>query len=235
MRTFALTLAAAFGAVAILAPTAQAGPTTLEMKVKPASSKGGSKKKPRSNGLAVTLNADPAGDYAAKRAIVSLDRRFKFNTSKFPSCKQSVVQANPAKCPSGSKVGTGKAVGIVAALGNLRSDLVVTAYNGGNNKLFMRVETDEPVLIESVLVGTLKSASGKYGKKLDVAIPENLQNIAGAIPTLTHFFLNVRKTHKRTPYVQSTGCNKGKWHFAAQVFYTDNTDKKDHVSVTCRS
>ena len=60
----------------------------------------------------------------------------------------------------------------------------ITAYNGPRSavgqKLFLLVK--EPTFnVNAVLDGTLKPDTGKYGRKLDVLIPANLQNVAGII------------------------------------------------------
>lgn len=234
MKKFLLAVAGAAAVTATVVPAAQAGPATAGLKVTTTSTKAGTKAKPRAQGVKFTLTASPAGEYAAKRAIVSLDKNYKFNTTKFGKCAEAVVQEDPGSCPAASKVGSGKATAVVAKLNNLTSTLKVTAFNGGKDKLFLRVETKEPIEIAAVLVGKLKPATGKFGRKLDVTIPESLQNIGGAIPTLTEFITKIQKTNKGVPYIATTGCSGGKWNFRAQVFYTDNTDTTADTKVNCK-
>ena len=91
------------------------------------------------------------------------------------------------------------------------------------------------VNVNAVLVGPLKTDTGKYGRKLDVAIPQNLQNVAGIIITLTQFTTRVAGTAKGTPYVALKGCSGGKLSFKGDFFYTDNTNKSALNTANCRA
>jgi hypothetical protein len=239
LRKLALTLTGAVVAAVALAPAAQAGPTQFEMKVSHKSSQTGTKAKPRANTIKVELPAGPAGKYAAKKATISLDKNWVFNTAKLPSCTQSKVQNDPDGCNPGSKIGKGTARGIVShdqtGGEEIVQDLRVDAFNGGkNNKIYFLVRGDKPVEINAVLVGTLKNASGKYGKKLDVVIPASLQNIAGFVPTLVNFITTIDKTVKGVPAVASKGCTGGKWNWGAKIFYTDGSTVQDTATTKCR-
>lgn len=224
-----LAAVAALTLVGAAAVPAVAGPTEFKLQNAMKPSKAGTKAGPRAVSLNTIISSGPAGDYAAASAVVSLDKHLKINTKAAKTCKQSVVEADDAKCPTASKVGTGSATAVVAAANNTSSNLDVTAYNGPNNKLFMVVETENPLPVRGVMVGTLKSASGKYGKKLDVKIPQSLQSVAGFTPTLTRFQLNIKKGN----YLTTTGCTGGKWNFAAVVNYNDGTKGEGTSTVKC--
>jgi hypothetical protein len=241
MRKVALICAAAVvGALGITAvASAIQGSQTVSVKL--LSNRAGTKAKPRSVGaLTVQTNTTPLpGEppFATKQAVIHFDKNLVFGASKFASCAKTVVQANPSNCPAGSKIGTGSAIARLSTGGQVVPR--ITAYNGprnaaGNSKLFLLVK--EPTFnVNAVLDGTLKPDTGKYGRKLDVLIPPNLQNVAGIIITLTQFTTRVAGTAKGTPYVGLKGCSGGKLSFKGDFFYTDNTNKSALNTANCRA
>lgn len=226
-----IALAATAAALVVTPAVALAGPTAFTLKTSTLSTKAGTTAKPRPQTLTVTITASPAGDYAAASANVWLDKNYKFNTTKFPTCSLAKVRAGT--CPSGAKVGAGTATAVVAAANNVASNLTVTAYNGANNKLYMRVQTQNPIPIDDVMVGKLVKASGKYGRRLAVEIPEGLETVSGFRPTLTKFRVKIGATRNKVPYIATTGCSAGDWSFKAQVFYTDGTNQSGVASSNC--
>jgi hypothetical protein len=236
MRKVALVCAAALvGALGITA-VASAIQGTQTISVKLQNNRAGTKAKPRSvSRLTITTATTPVpGEppFATRRAVIHFDRNLTFGTSRFANCRKSVVQTNPARCPSGSKVGSGSAVARLSTGGQVTP--TITAYNGPNGrKIFLLVK--EPTFnVNAVLDGTLKTDTGKYARKLDVAIPANLQNVAGIVITLTQFTTRVGGTAKGTPYVGLRGCTGGKINFKGDFFYTDNTTKSATTTATCR-
>jgi hypothetical protein len=241
MRKVALVCAATFvGALGITA-VASAIQGTQTISVKTVANRAGTKSKPRSVGrLTVQTNTTPVpGEppFATKQAVIHFDKNLVFGASKFATCAKSVVQANPRNCPVGSRVGTGSAIARLSTGGQVSPTIV--AYNGprnsaGNSKLFLLVR--EPTFnVNAVLDGTLKPDTGKYGRKLDVLIPGNLQNVAGIVITLTQFTTRVAGTAKGTPYVALKGCTGGKLSFKGDFFYTDNTNKSALSTSNCRA
>jgi hypothetical protein len=241
MRKVALICAAVFvGALGITAvASAIQGTQTISVKLK--SNRAGTKAKPRSVSqlTVVTATTPVAGEppFATKQAVIRFDKNLVFGASKFGSCAKTVVQSNPANCPASSKVGSGSAVARLSTGGQVTP--TITAYNGprtasGNSKLFLLVK--EPTFnVNAVLDGTLKPDTGKYGRKLDVLIPPNLQNVAGIIITLTQFTTKVGGTAKGSPYVALKGCSGGKLNFAGTFFYSDGTNKAANATANCRA
>jgi hypothetical protein len=235
MRKVALICAATVvGALGITAvASAIQGPQTVAVSLQ--NNRAGTKEKVRSvSKLTVVTTTTPvAGEppFATRRAVIHFDRNLVFGNSKFASCAQSVVQANPSNCPSGSKVGSGSATAQPSTGGQVFPK--IAAYNGPRGKIFLLV-TEPTFNVKSVLVGTLKTDTGKYGRKLDVAIPLNLQNVGGIVVTLTKFTTSVGGTAKGTPYVGLRGCTGGKLSFKGDFFYTDNTTKSATATANCR-
>jgi hypothetical protein len=233
MRKLMITAAAvtALGAVGI----AQAVTPTTSLKASVSPSKKGTVKKPKNVKLSIELITAPkAGEpaFATKSTVVHFDKNLVFGTKYLPTCSKTQVQADDTKCKSGSRVGTGSAQGV--ALG-LVENLTVVAYNGPGSTLELLVDGQAPLQIHSVIEGKLVSDSGKFGKKLKVAIPDNLQQPApGAFATLTDFKTAVKGTGtKKRPYVGLKGCTKKKLNFKADFVFTDNTTSTASTTSKC--
>ncbi len=231
--------------VAVLAiPAASAfavnSPQQFSASVTP--NKGGTKAKPTPVTLRVRpyfgdISADAAAPFATKTANVFFPAESVFNGKYFPSCAGPKVLSAANTCPAGSKVGAGTAAGV--ALG-LTENLKVTIYNGpGGNKVELLVDGSSPLAIHSVIEGALTKQTGKYGLKLVVQIPPDLQQPApGAVATLTDFDTKlpvkfVKKGKKKIPYLGASGCKTGKWNFGYTGDYTDGTSQTVEISQPC--
>jgi hypothetical protein len=235
MRKLTLTAgvaAAAIGAVGI----AQAVTPTTAMKASVSPTKKGTKTKPRNVKLNIELITTPNPNdpgFATKTTVVHFDKNLKFGGKYLKSCSADKVRSDNTSCPTGSKVGSGSATG--SALG-LTENLTVTAYNGpGGNKLELLVDGTSPLTIHDVIEGKLLSDSGKFGKKLSVAIPDSLQQPApGAFATLTDFKTSVKGTgSKKRPYIGLAGCTKKKLNFKSDFVFTDNTTATATTTSKC--
>jgi hypothetical protein len=228
-------LAGALGLTAIA--SAIQGSQTVSVSLR--SNRAGTKAKPRSVSrvTVVTQTAPVQGEapFAATRAVIHFDKNLVFNASKFPSCRQTVVQQNDAQCPRGSKVGRGSASATLFSGNAPSGDQAprVTAYNGGSGKIYLLVVNPSPAL-RAVMVGTLKTDTGKYGRKLDVAIPPVLQNggLPGLTITLTRFQTSVGGTFHHRPYVALRGCSGGKLSYKGDFTFRDNTGVVSTKSAT---
>jgi hypothetical protein len=240
-----------FGSVAALvvalgiAGVASAVDATQTIAIKLTNNKAGTKEKPKSVGsLKVTTATtpgpgSPAGTFTATKAVIFFDKNLVFNASKFKACSIDPTNASDigsidSKCKS-SKVGSGSAKG--EALGQVAA-LTVKAYNGAksgaNNKFYLHVTGSTPLVIDDVISATLKRASGDYGYKLDVPIPEGLQRPSGVLATLTEFITSVNGTSKGVPYIGLKGCSGGKLKFKGVFTYTDGTSKTATTTAACK-
>jgi hypothetical protein len=235
MRKLTLTAAAAVTAIGAVG-VAQAVTPTTAIKASVSPTKKGTKKKPKNVKLNVELITQPApGDpaFATRSTVVHFDKNIKFDGKHLKSCSQSQVQTDDTKCPKGSRVGSGTATG--SALG-LTENLTVTAYNGpGGTKIELLVDGQTPLQIHQVIEGKLQSDSGKYGKKLVVAIPEALQQPApGAYATLTDFKTSVKGTgSKKRPFVGLAGCTKKRLNYKSDFVFTDGTTSTATATSKC--
>ena len=89
--------------------------------------------------------------------------------------------------------------------------------------------------IDEADVGQLKPDSGKFGRKLVVAIPSNLQQpLAGVFATLTSFVTKVGGSAKGTPYVALKGCSGGKLQFKGDFVFTDGSKQSATSRPACK-
>lgn len=248
-KTVVLALASALTVAVGAAGVAEAVQGQQTMAVKLQANKAGTAKKPRSVGkLSTDLAIVPAATdppFATKTATLFFDKNLVFNGAKFPSCTPVQAKSGSAKCRT-AKVGTGSSSADATtadptAPGGKRSlgveSLTVTAFNGpGGRTLNLLVKGSTPLPINAVLVAKLQNASGAFGKKLVVAIPNDLQHpLAPAVfATLTSFKTTVGGTSRGTPYVGLKGCTGGKLQFKGVFVFTDGTTQSPTTTAACR-
>lgn len=238
MRKIVLGAACALLCLSVGAANAINGEQSIVIKVTPPKGPKKPKKgkaKPRNVKLFVETITKPAADdpaFATKLTVLFFDKNLTFNGAALKSCTQAQVQQDEKACPKGSSVGSGKATGV--ALGQTEN-LTVTAFNGPSGKIELHVVGAQPLVIDSVIQGTLSNASGKYGKKLVVPIPDNLQQpLTGVFATLTDFQTSVKGGTKTKPYVGLKKCpSTKKLSFAGDFVYTDGTSKHAETTVKC--
>ena len=234
MKVLALAAVTALG----ISGTAFAVEADQGLKVKATGGKG-TKKKPRNTTLSVTTTtvgkgATPDGTFGTKQAVVFFDKHLKFNFSKFASCDLATVSADATKCPAGSKVGKGASEAVAGPGGKIRVTPTVEAYNGKGGTLYLKTVTVPGQFDSSaVLTGKLAKASGAYGRKLVVDIPEKLQKQFGLMVTIQKFATTIKAVSKGVGYVQNTGCTGGKWKFKADFTYTDGSALSALTTARC--
>ncbi len=235
MRRIALTAMVAFVALAVAAPSAFAVNSILKFEASVVG-KAGTKKKPLAVGLKVrpfydTLAPDADAPFAWTEATVMLPKELVFNSKLFPKCTAAQAATPAGRSGACKKAEIGKVNAKGFALG-LVEPLVVGMYNGSvNNTVLLYLSGDTPVIIDHVVVGTLKKVTGKYGWELNFKVPTDLQQPApGAWATVLDFRTEVKakyytKGKKKTPYVGLTGC-PGTLNFG---FSTKNSDGSTHL------
>lgn len=235
----ALTLPAAAGAEVIQDFSAKVDSRTSGVKA-------GSKKKPRAHSLRITTGTrDTTGAQppTTKRATIYFPRGARFNGAWFRSCSSSTIDdaKSTDDCSSAARVGKGKAAGL--APGPItQNDLRITAVNGNKGKYVnLFVEGTSPLRIQSNIVARVSRSSGDYSYKLDVPIPQNLQEPAPGVPVaITNFDVTVsKKTVKRSGktrgFIESSSCpSNRRWKFKGVFEYTTGSPVTVTDTVTCR-
>ena len=232
-------LCAALGVVAV----ASAVDATQTFSIKLEHTKAGTKAKPKSVGTLKVTTAtapgpvNPAGTFTVSSAVIYFDKNLVFNAGSFKACATADPATIDSKC-SGSKIGSGSASGTALTQVEL---LHVKAYNGPKSgagyKFYLHVTgtagVDGPLTIDTVINAKLGKTTGKYGWKLTVPIPPDLQRPSNILATLTSFITTVSGTSKGKPYVGLKGCSGGKLNFKGTFNYTDGTSKDATTTVKC--
>lgn len=222
-----------------VAGIAQAVDVNQGLAIKTTGSKGTSKKPSglKLNVVTSTGAKDPKldGSYSTKQAVIHFDKNLRFYPKNFPTCTLAQVANDATKCPTGSKVGTGKAAATIAAV-QIKANPTIQAFNAKNNQLILKLtKAAGEVDSAGILVGTLKKDTGKYGQKLDVPIPTALQIQAGLVITLTRFETTIAKGPKKKGhyYVESVGCSGGTYKFGGDFVFSDGTKKSATATSKC--
>ena len=205
--------------------------------------KAGTKKRPRSVNMNIAMTQSTrsgTGKPATSTDLnITLPAQFRFNGKIWPKR----LRCNPRKanqrrsnsvCPRGSKIGEGDVTAVGGQDGSIVEELSVTAYvtTGGDLGLWLRATA--PVPISEMLVGEVSR-----GRKVEVAIPNNIQEPVPGVPTAItklDFGLNkkARVNGRSRGVVESTGCKRRRWTLAFQNVYRHGSTT-DTDTTPCRA
>lgn len=205
---------------------------TLQVSVAPSNAKAGTKKKPKTiTKVKFSIANNKASGTTASTIEIKFPKTIKFNAKGFKTCSVATLENDgPDACPSKSKLGSGTAAAVVNPRSATPAPLNFknTFYIGGANQLNIYLEQTGGD-VRRVLVGKLGNGGGKYGKKITIAIPEDLQQPApGVYSALTDIAASLGATtgsgKKKHGYFQSTGCIGGQYDFQSRITYVPNPD-----------
>jgi hypothetical protein len=158
-----------------------AGTHTLQMSVQP--SKAGTPKKPKAiKKLKLEIDNNAESKTTASRIEIFFPKTIKINTKGFKTCSASKIETQGAgACSSKSKLGTGTARAVVNPQGANPAPVLFrnTFYVGSRTSLSIALK-QEGGDINRVLVAKIGKAPGKFGQKLSIDIPADLQQPAPA-------------------------------------------------------
>jgi hypothetical protein len=172
-------------------------------------------KHPAPAALSVSLGftGDNGPPSVLKRAVISFPYGAKLNSKLFPSCSAAAIEQRGAKaCPSGSKIGSGSAVGSTSGI---HEQLKVTLFNGKRGKsIVFYLQGTNPVVINVPFDAPLVTLSGgKWNFRLTVDVPESLQRIVGLDVAIDDFSVKVDGKRKvkgrRRGYIETLICPPG--------------------------
>jgi hypothetical protein len=226
IAAIAAVTAIAFSAVAL----GQAGDTAT-LKVKVAPTKAGTKKKPKN----AKFTLDVVNDNT-QRTMSDLDvflaKNVKLSLKGLPKCAPDVIFAR--SCPKSAELGHGEAkakVGVNGPPANV-SDLTfeVTAFKTNSpdtGKEMLGFFIDDGATLQFLTETTLTKASGKYGQKLHIDVPDAAQAI-GTPPNVTYNGLVSLKTTmskkvRKKMLISTTGCKAKKHPYKVDLTFIDNT------------
>jgi hypothetical protein len=193
------------------------GPASGTVKISP--SKAGTKKKPKSIKLTVSVTNNTPGT-TASRIDILLPHFVRASGKGLKKCSASKAAGN--RCPKASKAGGGKANAVVGPNSAAPAPLhfKVTAFNGGTNKiLFLLQQINDqgqviPSGVSKVLTGKLSRATGaNFYQKLRINIPDDLQQPApGVYSALEDLTTTLSLTRGKHSLLTTVGCPAAKQH-----------------------
>jgi hypothetical protein len=228
----AASLGLGVGGVAIAQDNTDPG-HTLDITATP--TKAGKKKKPKAITLGLGIQNNRDAKTTASRIEVLFPKQFKFNLKNFPVCTEETLDPSAGEgtsaCDPKSKLGTGTAGAILNPRGanpqplNFKNTFFV---GDGRKQLNIYLEQTDGD-IRKLLVGKIGKAGGKYGQKLTIDIPEDLQQpLPGTYSALTDIETKLKGTagkgKKKHGFLNSTGCKGGRWEFMTRLTYVNNPD-----------
>jgi hypothetical protein len=164
----------------------------------------------------------------------------KVNGSAFPTCTLAKLKAKgPTGCPSGSMIGSGRAV--VDAIG-LKIGATVKAFNGpgtdSKRQELVYAKADPGIDVTLYFAGVLKKISGQYGYQLDIPVPP-IETIPGA-PNASVDSFNVavggrtKKHGKKVSYIDApTVCPSAGLPFFGTFSFGDGSSSTASSKISC--
>lgn len=234
MRKFVIAAVAAVTAFCMVAvATAQTPSATSTVKLKP--NKFTKKKKKRKS---VTLTLDVQnGDstQTANRIQVYLAKQLDVSGKGIKTCPEVETSLDGTSCPSASKLGGGKAEAIAGVNAGAPAPLTfnVTAYMLSKKKIGFLIQ-QAGGNINTISIGTLKKASGKFGTLLDIDIPLVAREFpTGSFNGLKSLHTTIGKKAGKNALFKLKGCpgNK-KLPFRTTISFQNNPNPPKAPSVT---
>jgi len=230
LRKYLIAALIALCSTALVAATAVAA-LHHDMKIK-ATPKAGTKAKPRnvvlSAGVAMVRTAPDAQNPTVPKIDFLFPKQFKFLNSKFKKCSKAILGAQGvAGCPKGSKIGAGTALATLGAQ-DIPLHFKTTFFNAGPKTIVIHLqrvnEKGQPLegSYESP-TGRYTKASGKYGSRLTVSIPDSVQtpDNGSTWSKLVKLDFKLDQKYKGKTFTQSTGCKKS-YPFSSTLHYRAN-------------
>jgi hypothetical protein len=181
-------LVAAVAAALLLSATATAGArtvVTIEGSVTPPITRFTLTPRILSLGLDLRFASDVPGELpgTVARTTILFPHGPRVNSALFPSCNPQTLlrqRGRPSACPRGSRIGGGEAVGTSPSFKGVNERLTVDLYNGpGGRSILMYLRGLNPVAISGMINASFTPLrGGRWGYRLSLRVPENLQEIA---------------------------------------------------------
>jgi hypothetical protein len=223
LRKYLIVAMAALFTVALTTSAFAQAPATMDVKVTP--SKAGTKKKPKDTVVDLSITN---GDFTqtASRLEIWLPKNVRINTKGFKRCSVATLANGPSACPKGSKVGSGTAdarAGVNVSPTPPVLAFVVNAFVTGKNSIAFHLQ-QQGGSIAAVAPAKITKASGKYGQKLDVSIPEEpaQQYPAGLYNGLEKLQTKLGSKKKGKSIIESVGCASRKHPYKAAITFVNN-------------
>lgn len=129
-----------------------------------------------------TFSTDTPGapPFTVQKATIFFPDHSGTNGSLFASCSAAQIErfhGNVARCPKGSKIGSGTVTASAMQLGVTATGRV-TMFNSHRGKsITFNIQTNLPAYINESLDAPITQLHGRYGEKLTLVVPHSLQEI----------------------------------------------------------
>jgi hypothetical protein len=227
LRKYLIAAVAAVAAIAFSAVALAQGPDTATLTTKVTPKDAGTKKKPKNSTF--TLNVVNGNTLRTMSDLdIFLAKNVKLNLKGMPKCDPDTIFARD--CPSSAVLGRGEAKAKVGVNGDPAAvrDLTfeVTAFKTNSpvtNKEMLGFFIDDGASLQFLTETTLTRASGKYGQKLHIDVPELAQRVGTTYNGLVSLRAVLKKKVGKRYLISSTGCAKKKHPYKVDLTFIDNT------------
>jgi hypothetical protein len=226
LRKYLIAAVAAITAIAFSAVALAQGPDTATLSVKVTPKDAGTKKKPKNSTFVLNIvNGN------TQRTMSDLDiflaKNVKLNLRGMPKCAPDDIFAR--SCPRSAVLGTGEAKAKVGVNGDPAQvrDLTfdVTAFKTNSpvtGKEMLGFFIDDGASLQFLTETTLSKASGKYGQKLHIDVPELAQRVGTTYNGLVSLKATLKKKVGKKYLIASTGCANKKHPYKVDLTFIAN-------------
>jgi hypothetical protein len=132
------------------------------------------------------FSTDPPGAdlFTVERAVMYFPDHAGTNGRLFPSCSARQIErfhGNLARCPKGSKIGSGTVKATAIQLGVTATGHVTMLNSHYGRSITFNVRTYLPAYINESIDAPLTQLHGRYGEKLTLEDPPSLQEIISGV------------------------------------------------------
>jgi uncharacterized OsmC-like protein len=225
LRKYLIAAIAAVTAISLSAVAIAQAPNTATLTVKVTPAKAGTKKKPKN----ATYTLDVVNDNT-QRTMSDLDvflaKNVKLSLKGLPKCDPDTIFARD--CPASAVLGRGEAKAKVGVNGPNPTDLTfeVTAFKTNSpvtGKEMLGFFIDDGHNLQFLTETTLTKASGKYGQKLHIDVPDLAQRVGATYNGLVSLNAKLTKKVKKNYLISTTGCKAKKHPYKVDLTFIDNT------------
>ena len=225
MRKYLIVALAGVAAIAFSAVALGQGADTATLTAKVTPKKAGTKKKPKN----ATYTLDVVNDNT-QRTMSDLDvflaKNVKLSLKGMPKCDPDTIFARD--CPASAVLGKGEAKAKVGVNGTSPTDLTfeVTAFKTNSpvtGKEMLGFFIDDGASLQFLTETTLTKASGKYGQRLHIDVPELAQHVGATYNGLVSLNAKLTKKVGKKSLIATTGCVKKKHPYKVDLTFIDNT------------
>jgi hypothetical protein len=226
LRKYLIAATAAVTAIAFSTVALAQGPDTASLTVKVTPKKAGKKNKPKNSTFVLdVVNGN------TQRTMSDLDiflaKNVKLSLKGLPKCDPDTIFARD--CPARAVLGTGEAkakVGVngdPAAVRDLTFDVTAFKTNSpATGKEMLGFFIDDGASLQFLTETTLTRASGKFGQRLHIDVPELAQRVGATYNGLVSLKATLKKKVKKNYLISTTGCVKKKHPYKVDLTFIPN-------------